>query len=283
MTLIEYTHGRADALCGLSIPEVDKPYRVKFLWFELISRDHGADKIYYGDHSHSFFELYLLFSGEAKCVIGGKEVCLSAGDALLIPPNVTHRYVVSDKDFLRAALAFSSTDLPLPREEYRTFRISNEIHGNAEFVLIQSEKSDIFIPSLISGRLSEIVANVTRELVLELPSFSRLAEDPRLSVAKDYIHNNRCRLLSSEDVAKECCISRKQLDRIFKNQTGRTVHDYLIAARVEYAKQLLLGEKSVKEICYDLGFENESGFVSFFKRHCGMPPGAYRKENNKER
>lgn len=283
MTLTEYTPRRADAIGKLNIPETDKPYRVKFLWFEMISREHGADKIYYGDHSHSFFELYLLFSGEAKCVIDGKEIVLSAGDALLLPPDISHRYVASKEPFLRAALAFSSCDLPLPRGEYKIFRISREVHENSEFILKHSENDDIFTPDLISGRLAETVALVTRELADTLPSFNRRAEDPRLSVAKDFIHNNRGRMLSGDDVAKECCISRKQLDRIFKSYTGKTVHDYLTSVRVEYAKQLLLGEKSVKEICYALGFENESGFVSFFKRHFGMPPGAYRKENNKER
>jgi AraC-like DNA-binding protein len=50
---------------------------------------------------------------------------------------------------------------------------------------------------------------------------------------------------------------------------------------VSYAKQLLLEDKSVKEIGYSLGFDNESGFVSFFKRHCGVSPGVYKKENHK--
>lgn len=277
MTLNEYTHERADVLGELNIPETENPYRVKFLWFELISHDHGADKIYCGDHSHSFFELYLLFSGEAVCVAERKEITLSAGEALLIPPNATHRFSASTEGFLRAALAFSSADLPLPRKEPIIFPIPREIHENTDFVLKQCETDDIFTPAIISGRLSEMVTAITRTLGVKLPHFKCLADDPRLSVAKDYIHNHHGCSVSSEDVAKECCISRKQLDRIFKNRTGKTVHDYLTFTRAEYAKQLLLSGKSVKEICYDLGFENESCFVSFFKRHCGITPGAYRK------
>ncbi len=279
MILTEYTHRRADAVNQLNIPEAEKPYRVKFLWLEMISRDHGANKIYYGDHSHSFFELYLMFSGEAKCGIDGKELELSTGDALLLSPNTVHRYIASDNHFLRAALAFSSNDLPLPKNEYKKFRFSQEICDNVDFILKQSDKDDVFTPSIVSGRLSEIVAEVVRAVNDTIPPASHVSEDPRVTVAKEYIYNNRERLITGEDVAKECSISRKQLDRIFKAQTGKTVHDYLIETRVSYAKQLLLVDKSVKEISYTLGFDNESSFVSFFKRHCGVPPGAYKKGN----
>ena len=279
MILKEYTHRRADAVNQLNIPEADKPYRVKFLWLEMISRDHGANKIYYGDHAHSFFELYLMFSGEAKCGIGGKELELSSGDALLLPPNTIHRYIASDNQFLRAALAFASDDLLLPEYEYKKFRFSQEICDNVEFILEQSDKDDVFTPAVVSGRLLEIVAEVVRTVSDKLPPASHVTEDPRVTVAKEYVYKNRGRLITVDDVAKECSISRKQLDRIFKAQTDKTVHDYLIETRVSYAKQLLQGEKSIKEIGYTLGFDNESSFVSFFKRHCGVSPGAYKKEN----
>ena len=86
-------------------------------------------------------------------------------------------------------------------------------------------------------------------------------------------------MITGDDVAKECSISRKQLDRIFKAETDKTVYDYIVDTKVSYAKQLLREDKSVKEISYDLGFDNVSGFVSFFGRHCGISPGAYKKEN----
>ena len=279
MILKEYTHGRADAVNQLNIPSAEKPYRIEFLWLEMISRDHGAEKIYYGDHSHSFFELYLLFSGNTKCGIDGKEIELSEGDALLLPPGTMHRYIANDTPFMRAALAFFSKDIPLSETEHKKFRFSKEILDNVEFILKQSEKDDVFTPAIVSGRLSEIVAEIARAVVAELPPASHVTEDRRVTVAKEYIHRNHGRLITAEDVAKECSISRKQLDRIFKAQTDKTVFDYLLEIRLGYAKQLLTEEKSIKEISYSLGFDNESGFVSFFKRHTGISPGAYRKEN----
>ena len=169
MILNEYTHGRADAVNQLNIPEAERPYRVKFLWMEMISRDHGAEKIYYGDHSHSFFELYLLFSGDAKCGIDGGEIDLSSGDAILLPPGVMHRYIAGDSPFLRTAIAFSSADLPLPTDQYKKFRFSSEIRDNVDFILKQSDKDDVFTPATVSGRLSEIIAEVARAVGKSLP------------------------------------------------------------------------------------------------------------------
>ena len=166
-------------------------------------------------------------------------------------------------------------------DEYKKFRFSRDICNNVEFILKQSDKDDVFTPTVVSGRLSEIVAEVVRSVNGRLPPASHVIEDPRVTVAKEYIHNNRSRLITGDDVAKECCISRKQLDRIFKSQTDNTVYDHIVETKLSYAKQLLLGDKSVKEIGYSLGFDNESGFVSFFKRHCGVSPGVYKKENHK--
>ena len=278
MILKEYTHGRADAVNQLNIPGAERPYRVKFLWLEMISRDHGAEKIYYGDHAHSFYELYLILSGDARCGIGGEEIVLSEGDALLLPPELSHRYIADERPFLRAALAFSSEDVPLPKGEYEKFRFSSEIFENVDFILKQSDRDDVFTPAIVSGRLLEMVADVVRAVSDTLPPASHVTEDPRITVAKEYIYNNRCRLITGDDVAKECSVSRKQLDRIFKAQTDKTIYDFIIDTKVCYAVQLLAESKSVKEISYSLGFDSESGFVSFFKRHCGMTPGAYRKE-----
>ena len=55
-----------------------------------------------------------------------------------------------------------------------------------------------------------------------------------------------------------------------------SLHSYI--TEINSAKELLLDEAySVKEIRYALGFDNECGFISFFKRHTGTPPGIYRK------
>lgn len=283
MTVTEYTPARAEALNTLKIPEIESPFNLKILWFDNILSDDRKNTIYTETHAHSFFEMHFVLQGEATYKCNENITTLTANQALLIPPQTPHRYLESDTPFYKMSLAFSFNE-PVPSmlqklQECRTFSFPENIIENVNFLLKQSEKNDFLSPILIRNRILEIFYSVCTSLGVLLPENPSNIIDSRLSVAKQYIKNNRNRLITCEDVAQECCLSRKQLNRIFKKDCDETLHDYIVNARLKYAKELLLETKqSVKEISFMLGFENESSFISFFKRHCGMPPGTYRTE-----
>ena len=103
--------------------------------------------------------------------------------------------------------------------------------------------------------------------------------DPRFLVAQTYINQNSNRLLTCEEVASECGYSPKHLSRIFQKHTGKSLYAYIIDTRLKYATELLLDkDKTIKQVNRLAGFENESSFVAFFKRHYGITPGSFRKE-----
>ena len=147
------------------------------------------------------------------------------------------------------------------------------------YILKNSDQRTFFSPAILSGRVLEMIASVCGSLGITLLETTGKDVDSRVLVAKSYIEDHKDQVISCEAVARECCLSLKQLNRIFRMETGSSVFEYITATRVRYARKLLLqGERSIKEIAFLMGFENESSFVSFFKRHCGMPPGIYRKE-----
>ena len=288
MTINEYTALRAEALYRLNIPDVEQPIHVKTLWLDNIDSEDCKNTIYNGTHSHSFFEMHLVFEGETVYECGEQSVSLSGNQALLLWPHTPHRFIKTGRRFLKTALAFSldKIDLELlqfPDVPFKCFPVSDEIIAHVNAMLKQGEMKDFFSPVLISGKILEILYAVFKTLGVQLPENRETDTDSRFLVAKAYIQNNKHRLITCEDVAKECCLSVKQISRIFKNTVDQTLFDYIVDVRVKYAKKLLLqSESSVKEIGYMLGFENESSFVSFFKRQCGTPPGAFRKGHTAE-
>ena len=285
MSIMEYTPARAEALSKMNIPEIEFPIQLKILWFDVIHSNDRLHTIYTGTHSHSFIEIHFVFASEVSYEIHGNTITLSQGQALLIPPHTPHRYTGCSHNFSKTSLAFSleksETSFALSTfVKYTTFPFMDNVQENVDFILRQSEQNDFFSPTLIGNRILEILYSVCHALHLSLPGNPTNTTDARLSVAKRYIKENRNRLITCEDVAQECCLSRKQLNRIFKKDSDVTLHDYIIGTRIKYAKELLLQNKnSIKEISFLLGFENESSFISFFKRHCGMPPGTYRTEH----
>ncbi len=265
-------------------PEIQPLIDIKILWLDYINANDNSS--YKDKHYHSFFEIHFVFSGIACYEIGREEILLHPNEALLIAPNVVHRLAYSDADCLKTSLAFTldSKDFPYVISALNTsrkFSFSGEIIDNVDFILKQKETNDIFTQNLISGRTFEIIYSVLKILGVTLPENHKHSGDSRVLAAKHYIENNRSRMISCEDVAKECCLSRKQLNRIFKQHTGQTVNDYLVESRVNYAKRLVThSEYSVKEIGYMMGFESTSSFVAFFKRHMGLPPKLYRLKNS---
>jgi AraC family transcriptional regulator len=65
--------------------------------------------------------------------------------------------------------------------------------------------------------------------------------------------------------------------RQFKGATGLPPHQFVIARRVERAKQLLEGASlSLAEIAAHVGFSDQSQFTRHFKRLVGVTPGQFR-------
>ncbi len=80
--------------------------------------------------------------------------------------------------------------------------------------------------------------------------------------------------------AKKLGITNKKLNEIALQSFGATVkqllQDTLLLA---IKREIKLGEKSSKEIAFDLGFEDPAYFTRFFKKHTGMTPIQFRKES----
>jgi AraC-like DNA-binding protein len=79
--------------------------------------------------------------------------------------------------------------------------------------------------------------------------------------------------------ASELCLSPKYMANLVKQVTGRSAGDCINAHLMAQAKWLLGSSSlSVLEISDRLGFQNQSHFGTFFKRHEGISPAAFRKK-----
>lgn len=78
------------------------------------------------------------------------------------------------------------------------------------------------------------------------------------------------------ELATLCNLSVRQLTRGFRASRSCSIGEYVTNSRIEYAKQLLASDQSIKTIAYTLGFASPSGFCSAFRRSTGMSPGEFR-------
>jgi AraC family transcriptional regulator len=94
----------------------------------------------------------------------------------------------------------------------------------------------------------------------------------------DYIENHLDAAPSLEQMAAVAGLSPYHFARQFKAATGLPPHQYVIARRVERAKQLLQTgtDKSLAEVAAHAGFSDQSVFSHHFKRLVGVTPGQFR-------
>lgn len=95
--------------------------------------------------------------------------------------------------------------------------------------------------------------------------------------AKDLADGRYFEPLRVDDLAAAAGLSRAHFSREFRRAFGDSPHAYLLTRRLERAAALLrTTDRTVAEICLDVGLQGVGSFTTSFKRTYGKTPTAYR-------
>jgi AraC family transcriptional regulator len=93
----------------------------------------------------------------------------------------------------------------------------------------------------------------------------------------DRIEDELDQPLTLDQLAGEACLSAFHFARLFKRSTGLAPHKYVLARKIERAKQqLMTTDRTVGEIATSLGFLNVHHFRRQFRAQLGVLPGTLR-------
>ncbi|NNJ24102.1 xylose operon transcription regulator XylR [Alienimonas chondri] len=107
-----------------------------------------------------------------------------------------------------------------------------------------------------------------------------VVEDRELARVVRYIRDHACDGINVKDVAAFSTLSRRQLERRFRAELGRTPHQEITAAQVARVKQLLTETTmTLEQISPLAGYEYQERLGAVFKRETGLTPGAYRRQS----
>jgi len=100
----------------------------------------------------------------------------------------------------------------------------------------------------------------------------------RVCRAKEFIDSSFTEKITLEKISKEACLSQFHFLRLFKTVYKQTPHQYLTKKRISRAMNLLRNtDKSITEICFDIGFESVSSFSWLFRKNFGLSPEVCRE------
>ena len=102
--------------------------------------------------------------------------------------------------------------------------------------------------------------------------------DTIVARAMRYIAEHRDLALPVEDVARACCVSRRLLERHFRERSNRTVLGYIHEKRIGFVKELLeTTDLPVGEIAARANFPSPAALSVLFHRVTGTVPARYRR------
>ncbi|WP_161596860.1 helix-turn-helix domain-containing protein [Chitinophaga vietnamensis] len=134
---------------------------------------------------------------------------------------------------------------------------------------------------IIRQSLSILINLIARNLIASEGSVSSGSEQPLAMKMISYIqqHIGDAAALKIDTMAERVNISPHYLGEYFKKHTGRSLQDYLLEYRLKLIEtRLVYSNMRLKEIALELSFNDESYLSKLFRKHRGMTPGAYRRQ-----
>ena len=243
-------------------------------------------------HFHDFDKIVLLLSGKVDYTVENTVYPLQPWSLLLVRHHAIHRALIDvsapyeriilyldpgffERVFPSAGLmnCFRMADrtgrcLLLPdegqRKELSAFLTSFE-------KALQDERpgSDTMRDTL----LAQLLITVNRISAADAPAADR-AVDEKIGRTLSYINENLASDLSIDTLADRVFLSRYHFMRLFKEQTGSTVHQYVRQKRLLYAARLIREGVPAVRAAGDAGFNDYSVFHRAFRSSFGISPSA---------
>ena len=135
--------------------------------------------------------------------------------------------------------------------------------------------SDTLRELVVMSLLVHVGRIVSRENAISgIPEGTR---DDKIRKVLSYINENFTQPLTVDMLAEQLFLSRYHFMRLFKSQTGSTVHAYIRQKRLLYAARLIRAGTPVIRAAEEAGFSDYSTFHRAFRETFGTAPGELRK------
>lgn len=130
--------------------------------------------------------------------------------------------------------------------------------------------------------LGKYITDILCEMLVEDNGVepARRKEQDDIRRVMSYISQHLDEPLTVGELASVAYMGEYSFIRVFKAQTGYTPHAYVVQARLDIAKYMLVNsEAPLKEICAACGFSTTSVFCAAFKKRMGVSPLEFRRRS----
>jgi len=268
-----------------------------FYFFDYDTRSAEANMQF--QHLHPFYEICVMLCPESTHFLAGKPYALQSMDIFCIPPGAFHKtQYPPGEPCKRLIVQFNlPDDLPGLAEEYRAlldlfradmpiYRFDPELQQR-----IFRKLNDIFLLGTKTDPMRDLSIHIKFLEFLTLLFLNRSGNrytdhsemqpmEEKMYAVAQYIHSHYSEELSLNQLAQNFYISSYYLSHQFKAATGFTLTDYIQMTRIRNVQAVLAGSDiPIAQAAISCGFSSFSQFNRTFRKHVGISPSQYRKEN----
>jgi AraC-like DNA-binding protein len=231
------------------------------------------------------YQLIYLTHGAGYFVSGSsKPVNLKAGHALLLFPEEWHNYrPLKQTGWDEYWIGFKGVNMD-NRLQSGFFNKQKPIFNvGVHEEIVQLYKQAIKVAKEQKAGFQQLLAGIVNHLLGLVYSFDRHQSFEELNVigkinkAKVVMLEHFLSGIALEEVAGRVSMSYSWFRRIFKQYTGFSPHQYMLELKIQKSKELLTHTRlTVKEVAYQVNFDNPDHFCTVFRKRTGLTPANYR-------
>ena len=268
-----------------------------FYFFDYDSRSGDINMQF--QHFHTFYEICIMLSPDAVHFIEGVPHRLEPFDLVGISPNVLHKsQYPAGKNCQRIIIQFNMPKavtglsneyeqlLRLFHQDIPIYRFDRELqeklYRKLNDIYRLAQKTDPMRNLMIHLRFIEFLTllYLNRDKNQYSNESEMSATERKIYSITGYIHHHYSEDISLDLLSEKFGISQSYLSHQFKLVTGFTVTDYIQMTRIRNVQALLVGTQTpITEVAAPCGFNSFSQFNRVFRKHIGISPSVYRKQN----
>lgn len=245
----------------------------------------------FGPGERNTYLIHYVLRGCGVFSVGGKTYHVGTGEAFLICPRELVYYEADAKtpwsytwigfSGFKAEECIRQTILP----ERRVFRYSNEELYHCQQRLVEALQVG-------AGRELMLASVLYEYLYLLLRHYGRSTRretvirygNQYVKQIKEYIASSYAEGVQVSDVAEYLQVDRSYLFRLFKEETGKSLQEYLIEFRLRKACELLrMTDYPIGTVACSVGYTDPFYFARLFHKRVGVSPTVYRRACQTER
>lgn len=221
-----------------------------------------------------------ILNGQGEITIGSNAHTAAKGDVFLLPKGYKHQVKAIPTQTEEWQYIWINVVGELPVQMLAAYHLLDGA------VIHCPDAESLFREAIVLAQIKtahvahQLLPPLFLEILIQLSDAKSLTDSDyshRVQAIKTYLDNQIQEAFQSEELSRHFGLSYKQINRLFKQETGTTVYHYVLQQKMKSAKMMLSQtEMNVSEIAYKLGYSDPQYFSNLFKKKTGTPPSHYR-------